>query len=99
MLEKAAQHRGVSMNAEIVRRLEGSFEPRDDFDSTNAGLEILKAMSKLTSLNTSAPQALEVQGHLVRVLEELFPLPPGKKYDVRFEGDRIVSDLIVDEDR
>jgi hypothetical protein len=104
LLEEAAKRENVSMNAEIVRRLEQSFSQDEvSIDSTRAGVELFKALRELDSVisDRDDPRSLlSVQRSVLRALEAIFPLPPGKKLATpRFEGDRIVSDLIVDADK
>ena len=98
-LEQAAHDDDTSLNTQVVRRLAWSFEPHEPgIDSTATAKAILLAMQVAASLK-ELDKSQEIQRHLIAVLEQIFPLPPGKKYDVRFADDRIVSDLIVDKDQ
>jgi hypothetical protein len=84
-LEEAAKRAGVSMNAELIQRLERSFERLNSPDYAKLSTEILKAMRVVAELNES-DRAQEINSHLITMLEEIFPLPPGKTLGFRFEG-------------
>jgi hypothetical protein len=95
-LEQAAQDDGTSLNTQVVRRLAWSFEPREpELDSKTTARAILMAMQVAASLK-ELDKSQEIHRHLIVALEQIFPLQPGEKYDIRFEGERIISDLIVD---
>jgi hypothetical protein len=48
MLEESARERGISMNAELVRRLERSFERRDRvINGTAIGAELYRVLTEL----------------------------------------------------
>jgi hypothetical protein len=94
-LEQAAQDGGTSLNAQVVRRLAWSFEPRErELDVTTIGVELMTAMQKLTE----SAEPLEIQGHLLRVLQEIIPLPPGERLDMRSEGGKL-RPYVVDKEK
>jgi hypothetical protein len=98
-LEQAAQDHGTSLNTQVVRRLAWSFEPREpELDSKTTARAILMAMQVAASLK-ELDKSQEIHRHLIVALEQIFPLQPGEKYDIRFEGERIISDLIVDKEK
>ena len=98
-LEQAAQDDGTSLNTQVVRRLTWSVEPHEpELDSAATARSIAMAMQVAASLK-ELDKSQEIHRHLIAALEEIFPLPPGKKYAVRFEGERIISDLVVDKDK
>ena len=82
-----------------MRRLAWSFEPHEpELDSEAAARSILTAMQVAASLK-ELDKSQEIHRHLIAALEQIFPLPPEKKYDMRFQGERIISDLIADKEK
>jgi hypothetical protein len=70
-LEEAAAARGLSMNAEIVRRLERSFERRDHvIDGVGLGAELYKALALLASIQS------RINGALVSTVPDFHDVKP-----------------------
>jgi hypothetical protein len=83
-LEGVARRRGVSMNAEIVHRLERSLEPRHEvLDAAEVAFELYQVMRELGSLNSglinASRELSSVQGRIVNALQTL----AGKKLEMR----------------
>jgi Arc-like DNA binding domain len=89
-LEKAAHRRGVSMNAEIVRRLERSFERRDHtINGVAIGAELYLVMRELASFQRRINTALSSSQDAPALREEVISAALG----LSSSQDRIVNVL------
>jgi hypothetical protein len=90
LLEESARHRGASMNAEIVRRLERSFERRDHaINGVAIGAELYLVMRELASFQRRINAALSSSQDALALREEIISAALG----LSSSQDRIVNVL------